>query len=225
MGNESEKKAVGYAAAEEIESGQTVGIGTGTTVHFFIECLGQRVQQGLEIKTISSSTDSLTKAKKLGIPIIDEGQISELDITVDGADEIDPSGQMIKGGGGALLREKLLASSSKKMIVIVDSTKRVSQLGKRKLPLEIIPYFHQSTIKKINALGFYGEIRTQDQQRVITDNANWIYDLHLEKPIENAQALHNQIIPLPGVVETGLFFNLASKLIYFENNQVHHLSF
>lgn len=202
------KKNVGYAAADLIQDGMTIGIGTGTTVHFFIERLIQRVGQGLKIQAVSSSIDSEKKAQAGSIPIADVNQITSLDLTVDGADEIDPSKRMIKGGGGALLREKLLAAMSKEMIVIVDESKCVDQLGAFGLPLEILPFAHASTIAHINEAGYMGTIRKD----CTTDNGNLIYDLSPSLITDPSHTMQ-KLINIPGVVETGLFLGLAGRVI------------
>ena len=138
MNQETIKKAVGYKAAELIEEGMLVGLGTGTTVYYFIEKLIERVSNGLKIQAVSSSLHSAELGQKGGIPMVDINKLSYLDITVDGADEIDPKKRMIKGGGGALLREKILASMSREMVVVVDESKLSHHLGQKKLfPLPI----------------------------------------------------------------------------------------
>ena len=202
------KRAAGYAAAELVKDGMIVGIGTGSTVFFFIEKLIEKVGDGLIIKCVSSSNRSTEQAEEGGIAIVDAGEITEIDLTVDGADEIDPEGRMIKGGGGALLREKILASSSKEMVVIVDESKCVEKLGKFKLPVEIVPFAVESTIHRINKHGYLGTIREEK-----TDNGNYIYDIHFESLRNDPEADHWKLIDIPGVVETGFFFNLAKKLI------------
>jgi len=208
------KRACGYRAAELIEDGMRVGIGTGSTVFFFIEKLIERVNGGLNITAAFSSIRSKEQAMKGGVPHITDDLFTKLDITIDGADEIDPYHNMIKGGGGALLREKILATSSSKMIIIVDETKEVKALGKAKLPVEICQFAYTATIDKIHDLGFNGEMRLGDNNSFyVTDGGNFIFDLHTKHEITNSQALHNQLITLAGVVETGLFFNLDVKLI------------
>ena len=212
------KKKVGYKAAELIEHGMRVGIGTGSTVFFFIERLIQRFQEGLVISTFSSSLASEKLLRAGGIPLLTE--MTELDISVDGADEIDPQKRMIKGGGGALFREKIMANASLKRIVIVDESKCVPRLGKHPLPVEITPYAHTSIIHKINLAGYQGHLRPS-----LTDNKNYIYDIHFDTLRTHPELDDEKLLHIPGVIETGFFFNLATKvLVGYENGEVKCLS-
>lgn len=201
------KKVVGYKAAELISNGMKVGLGTGSTVHFFIEKLIEMTKQGLKIQAIASSIASEKMAREGGIEILSD--VEQLDITVDGADEVDPNLCLIKGGGGALFREKLLAAASKEMVVIVDETKLTSRLGTKKLPLEISSFAKSSILRKI---ALPGEIRQTNGENFITDNGNLIYDV-APFPIEDPKKLHERLIMIPGVIETGLFINLASRVL------------
>lgn len=211
--SEMMKKAAAVAAAEQIESGMLVGLGTGSTVFHFINRLIERVQQGLDIQIVSSSLESEKQAKQGGIKTIDIDTLTSVDITVDGADEIDPEKRMIKGGGGALLREKILANMSKKMIVIVDESKVVNQLGKHPLPIEILPFATKSIINKINKLGLHGTLRDYPKDGLYrTDNNNHIYDIHFETFCNDPEKIHEKLLYIPGVLETGFFFNLAGPV-------------
>jgi ribose 5-phosphate isomerase A len=212
---EEAKKNAGTKAAQLITSGMLVGIGTGTTVLYFIEELGKRCREGsLTIRAVSSSEQTLHLAEEEEIPLLPINEISSVDITVDGADEIDPLKQMIKGGGGALLREKILAHMSHEMVVIIDETKLVTQLGKRNLPVEMIPFGSQATVHQLENMGYRGTWRRdQKHSYLITDNGNYIFDIHFEKLRENPQEDHRAIVHLPGVVNTGFFFNLAGRVI------------
>lgn len=216
------KKAVGYRAATFVHDGMRVGLGTGTTAFFFIERLIQRCKEGLKIQALATSDHSLLMAKKGGIPILDETQITSLDLTVDGADEIDPQKRMIKGGGGALTREKIVASMSKEMIVIVDESKCVSALGKSKLPVEILPFAKQATLHHITKAGYRAEFRKKtDGSLFVTDNQNLIVDIHFDSVREHPERDHELLIHIPGVVDTGFFFHLAGRVIVgFADGQV-----
>jgi ribose 5-phosphate isomerase A len=216
------KKAVGYKAAELIESGMRVGLGTGTTAFYFIERLIQRYKEGLHIQAIASSEHSFQQATQGGIPMLGSDEITSLDVTVDGADEIDPQKRMIKGGGGALAREKIVAAMSREMIVIVDESKLVSSLGKSKLPVEILPFASQATLHHIKKAGYQGEFRRQtDKSLYVTDNGNLIVDIHFEALRVSPEEDHETLIHIPGVVETGFFFHLAGRVIVgFADGQV-----
>lgn len=207
------KKAAGYYAADLVQNGMIVGLGTGSTTTFFIEKLIERYQAGLKIYAVASSERSEIQAKKGGIPILDINTLTGIDLTVDGADEIDPKKQMIKGGGGALLREKLIASMSDEMIVIVDESKLVDQLGKFPLPLEIIPFAHQAVIYHIEALGFKGKLRMNEGEIYRTDNGNYIYDIQLQRLIDDPIKIDLQLRNIVGVLETGLFIHLAGRVV------------
>lgn len=208
------KKAVGAKSAQLVQEGMLVGLGTGSTANFFIESLIERCQKGLNITAVSSSVRSLEKAKAGGIPVLPMDAVTKIDLTVDGADEVDPQFRLIKGGGGALLREKIIASTSEKMVVIVDESKLVDQLGQFGVPVEIIPFGFQATVAKLSARGYEGKQRLQaDGSPYVTDNGNHIYDLHTPARFPSPEKDHDQIINVPGVVETGLFFNLPLQVL------------
>jgi ribose 5-phosphate isomerase A len=222
MEQEQMKKAVGYKAAEFIREGMTVGLGTGSTVFYFIEKLIERVKQGLTIRAVSSSSRSLDQASKGGIPLCDINLIPHIDITVDGADEIDSEKRMIKGGGGALLREKILASMSKEMIVVIDESKISHQLGSKKLPVEIVPFASQITLRKVQRIQKKANIRKTDNGSIfVTDNGNFIIDIFFDELLHEPEILHSLLKQIPGVVETGFFFHLAGRVIVgFKDGQV-----
>jgi ribose 5-phosphate isomerase A len=214
MSIDAAKKAVGIKAAEFIENGMVVGLGTGSTAHYFIERLIQRCKEGLKIQAVASSERSLKQAEAGKIPMIDINSLTRIDITVDGADEIDSEKRMIKGGGGALLREKIVATMSEEMVVIIDETKLVSKLGKQKLPVEIIPFGHQATIYKLNHLGFSGTLRyTSNGKIYITDNGNFLFDLQLDPNTLRLPDDHERMLQIPGVVDTGFFLNAAGRVV------------
>lgn len=213
-GIENAKKAAGYKAAELIKEEMLIGLGSGSTAFYFIEALLLRCRQGLRIKAVATSRRSQELALSGGIPLLDLESLSALDMCVDGADEIDPQKNMIKGGGGALLYEKIVASMSREMVVIVDETKCVESLGKFPLPVEIIPFGHCSTTHKIEQLGYAGKIRTQsDGSKYITDGGHFIYDLHLGLCRPAPAVIQEELLRIPGVVETGFFLNLAGRII------------
>lgn len=214
MTQDAIKKSVGEKAASFVENGMLVGLGTGSTAACFIDSLIERCRQGLKITAVSSSIRSLDQARAGGIPILDMNQITDIDLTIDGADEIDPSNRMIKGGGGAHVREKILATSSKQMIVIVDESKIVPVLGRFGLPIEILPFGFNATINKIKKLGYDGSMRAQKDGSVyVTDNGNYIFDVHSPKQFPNPESDHDAIVNLAGVVDTGFFFNLPTRVL------------
>lgn len=208
------KKAAGDAAAGLIEKGMVVGLGTGSTSAFFIEALGKRCREGLDILAVATSQQSARQAQHLGIPLQEPNDTISIDITVDGADQIDHKKNMIKGGGGALLREKLLAISSNEMIVIVDETKLVDHLGNYPVPVEIVPFLFKNTVQRLDDQGYQGELRLdRNDQLFITDNGNLIFDIQFPHPILDIQKEHERLKKITGVIETGFFFDLAKRVI------------
>ncbi|MCB1114318.1 MAG: ribose-5-phosphate isomerase RpiA [Chlamydiia bacterium] len=205
------KKAVGEAALAYIQSGMKVGLGTGSTTRYFIDALGR---SKLDIHGLATSKESELLAKKWGIPLLDPETADTLDITIDGADEIDGKWRLIKGGGGALLREKITASISKEAIYIVDESKVKKHLGSHPLPIEVLRWGKEGTRKILTELGFKGDFRPG----FITDNGNVIYDITFDSPIEDPELLDHKLNQVPGVLATGLFFNLASKVLVGDKN-------
>lgn len=222
MSNDNGKKAAGYAAADLIKEGMVVGLGTGSTAKYFIERLGQKCREGLKIQAVATSKKSQAQALELGIELADIQEITSIDMTVDGADEIDEKKRMIKGGGGALLREKIVASMSKEMVVIVDSSKVVKHLGSFPLPVEIVPFAFKSILNKIEKMGYRGTVRTTPDKKIfMTDNQNLIYDVHLSNPCLQPEKDEERLRSVVGVVETGFFFNLAGRVIIgFDDGKV-----
>jgi len=220
MSNESEKELAGRAAAELVRDGDVVGLGTGSTAYFTVLALGERVKSGLKMVGIPTSNATAELARAVGIPLATLDQHPVLDIDIDGADEIDPHLNLIKGGGGALLREKVIAAASKKMVVIADSGKLVPVLGKFPLPVEIISFARAVVEKKIAALGATPKLRTRpDGSPSLTDNGNPILDCSFGQ-IEDPAALARILSDMPGVVEHGLFIGLASVAIVGRGNVV-----
>lgn len=208
------KQAAGHAAAELVEDGMVVGLGTGSTAECFIRSLIERWRGGLRVKAVATSQKSMELASQAGIPIVPNDELVSIDLTVDGADEITMHKQMIKGGGAALLREKIVAAASTKIIIVVDETKVVKHLGAFPLPVEIVPFAYRTTLKHLESFGYHGKLRyLSKQQPVITDNGNYIVDIHFTQPITHPETEHKRLCTIPGVVETGLFFNLPIKMI------------
>lgn len=217
-----EKQLVGARAAELVEDGMVVGLGTGSTAFYMIKHLAERVRRGLDIAGVATSRQTRELAASLGIRVLDVNQVDEVDLTIDGADEIDGQFNAIKGGGGALLREKIVASLSKKVVLIIDSTKRVKQLGKFPLPVEIVAFAYKHTLKKFEQAGYPAKIREQDGALFVTDGGNYIVDLHLGK-IEDPKGLAESIGRMTGVVDHGLFIGLVHEVLLAEDGDVRVL--
>jgi ribose 5-phosphate isomerase A len=206
------KRIAAESAVENIKDGMIVGLGTGTTAYWAIQKIGQRIKQGLQIKAIATSHNSEIMAKQLGITMVSFSEIEEIDLTIDGADEVDKELNLIKGGGGALLREKIVASASKQLLIIIDESKLVNRLGKFPLPVEIVKFGFEMTMKKLNQFNRTIKLRMIDNKPYVTDNGNYIVDCDFGI-IDHPQVLHNQINLIPGVVDNGLFVNLAKLVI------------
>ena len=223
MANEKEKEAAGRAAARLVRDGDVVGLGTGSTAHFAIIALGERVKEGLKIVGIPTSSQTADLARAVGIPLATLDEHPEIDITIDGADEVDPKLNLIKGGGGALLREKVVASASRKMVVVADSSKIVSVLGKFPLPVEVIAFARTVIEKKVVALGASIKLRMKrDGSTYITDNGNEILDCSFGK-IEDPPSLARELENIPGIVEHGLFVALASVALVGKGDSVEEI--
>ncbi len=207
------KKKLGKYAADLVPANAIIGMGTGSTVFWLIQELAIRIQKGLSIKIVPTSIQTKNLAKEAGISTVELNDVDSLPVTIDGADEIDGHSQMIKGGGGALLQEKMVAAASKKLIIMADESKLVKQLGRFPLPVEVIPGGWKQVQKKIIATGCNkAELRKVNDQAVITDNGHYILNCYFEK-IEDATALNTALHLIPGVVETGLFVNMANMII------------
>jgi len=223
MANEREKEAAGRAAAKLVNDGDVVGLGTGSTAYFAVVALGERVHAGMKVVGIPTSIKTADQARAAGIPLTTLDQHPVIDITIDGADELDPHLRLIKGGGGALLREKVVASASKKMVVVADSAKLVPVLGKFPLPIEIISFARTVVEKRIVSLGASPKLRTRpDGTPYLTDNGNQILDCSFGK-IADPAALARTLSDTPGIVEHGLFIGLASMALIGREDQVEEL--
>ncbi|RAS98708.1 ribose 5-phosphate isomerase A, partial [Bacillus cereus] len=206
-----------------VKDGMKIGLGTGSTVYWTIEKLGERVKEGLSFQAVPTSKETEVLAQQLNIPLISLNDIQSLDLTIDGADEIDSNLHLIKGGGGALLREKIVASSSKELLIIADESKLVTHLGTFPLPVEIIPFSWKQTESKIQSLGCQTTLRLKDNETFITDNNNMIIDCVFPHNITNPANLHNHLKMITGVVETGLFVNMTSMAIIGTKNGIQEL--
>jgi len=223
MAKDREKEAAGRAAAKLVRDGDVVGLGTGSTAYFAVVALGGRVKAGLKIIGIPTSIQTAELARVVGIPLTTLEEHPEIDITIDGADEVDPKLNLIKGGGGALLREKVVASATKKMVVVADSGKIVSALGRFPLPVEVISFARAVVEKKIVSLGATPKLRTKpDGSPFLTDNGNQILDCSFGT-IADPSALARELNGTPGVVEHGLFIGLAKLAVVGKGDSVNEL--
>lgn len=221
--SDNEKQATARAALKFIQDGQIVGLGSGSTSAYFIRFLGERVKGGLKIRGIPTSVRAQRLAEECGIPLTTLDLVQTIDVDVDGADEFDPQLRLIKGGGGALLREKIIASASKKFVVVADSSKQVPILGKFPLPVEVIPFAEALLTRRISALGATVIVRKSPDGVVFkTDEGHHILDCHFGK-IPDPPALARTLSDMPGVVEHGLFINLASVVLLAKGGQVVEL--
>ena len=215
----SEKQLSAEAACNYVKDGMIVGLGTGTTAEFAVRKIGKLVRNGLSIRGIPTSNRTKELAEAEGIPLIDFSESMFIDLTIDGADEIDGNLNMIKGGGAALLQEKIVASVSKAEIIVVNRTKLVDQLGAFPLPVEVIPFGWQVVFNQLESLHGNPDLRLNKGQPQVTDQGNYIIDCHFRK-IENPKLLEHQLNMVPGVVENGLFINLCTKMILADGEQL-----
>jgi len=213
------KRQAAARALEHVHDGMKLGLGTGSTAKHFVELLGERVRAGLTVIGVPTSEATRADAVRCGVPLTTLDDIDHLDLTVDGADEIDPSLNLIKGGGGALLREKIVAAASDRMIVIADDTKWVDTLGRFPLPVEVIPFGLAATQRAMGKAfaesGNSGQMmvrKGKDGHVFVTDGGHWIIDAHLGR-ITDAPRLASLLGAIPGVVEHGLFIGLAATAV------------
>jgi len=215
----NEKQLVGEKAVEYVKDGMIVGLGTGSTVYYTILKLGKLVQEGLQIKGIPTSVQTATLAKELNIPLVELKDVEHIDVAIDGADEVDGKAALIKGGGGALLREKIIARASKTFVVVADAKKNVQTLGAFSLPVEVVPFGFEMTARHIAKLGCEPVLRLNPAgEAFISDNGNYILDCpfpEINRPAELERALNM----IPGVVENGLFVDMADVVITVDEHQ------
>lgn len=214
--SEDLKKAAALAALELVRPGMRLGLGTGSTAKHFVDGLGAKVAAGLKVICVATSEATQAQAESLSIPMSTLDQTPELDLTIDGADELDSALRLIKGGGAALLREKIVAAASKRMIVIADTGKQVETLGRFPLPIEVVPFGLEATRRAVAAAvassGAHGELKLRkrpDGSTLLTDGGHYILDAHLGR-IELPEVLALALNQVPGVVEHGLFLGLAT---------------
>ncbi|MDD1767184.1 MAG: ribose-5-phosphate isomerase RpiA [Methanomassiliicoccales archaeon] len=207
-----EKKRAALKAVEWVKDGMIIGLGTGSTSYYAIEAIGKLVKEGHDLVGVPTSRNTESLAIEFGIPLVSLENIGHIDLTIDGADEVDPKIRLIKGMGGALLREKIVASISSTEIIAIDDTKLVQVLGtKSPLPVEVVPFGHRRTKDAIEKFGCKAILRGGDSP-FVTDSGNYIYDCRFTR-IENPEELEKMLNLTPGVVENGLFIDLATRVV------------
>lgn len=222
MSKENEKKIAALKAVEYVKSGMTLGLGTGSTAYYAVEAIGEQWKAGTltDIKAVPTSEATAQQAESYGIPLVALADVDRIDLTIDGADEFDPHLRLIKGGGGALFREKLVAYASDVMLVISDASKQVECLGAFPLPVEVLPKAVRLVTRVLTEKGYAPRLRTNtDGSTYMTDNQNYILDCALER-IEKPEELDLELHLIPGIVETGLFLGLATKVIMGKKDEV-----
>jgi len=206
------KRAAAEKALELVQDGMLLGLGSGSTARYFTEGVGRLVAEGMKLRCVPSSRETAELAAEHGIPIVTE-LVGQIDLAVDGADEVDPSLNLIKGRGGALFREKLVAAASKRFVVVVDESKLVKKLGVGVLPVEVLPFLWRTTAERLTALGVSLVVRGGEETPFVTDNGNLILDVTVEGGIGNPQDFGAQLKQITGVVEQGLFVGMTDTVI------------
>lgn len=218
------KQLAGERAVSFVEEGMVVGLGTGATAYYAIRKIAELVRKGLTIEGVCTSRQTEELARKYGIPIRDLEDTNRIDLTIDGADEVDPGGQGIKGGGGALLFEKIVALNSDQNIWVVERQKLVRQLGTFPLPVEIIPFGHRNLLRRMEEMDWNPVLRMKGNEPFVTDGHHYIVDLHLSF-IPDPKQLDTALKNLPGVVENGLFLDTVNKVVAAGPDGVEVISF
>jgi ribose 5-phosphate isomerase A len=220
MTSDQEKELAARASLQFVRDGDVVGLGSGSTAAYAVRYLGKRVRAGMKIRGIATSVQTQNLAASVGVPLTTLEEVQRIDVTIDGADEFDPELRLIKGGGGALLHEKIVASASRQVIIIADSSKQVCVLGKVPLPVEVIRFAEALVSEKISVLGATVRLRKDKAGKpFITDEGNHILDCHFGQ-IPDPPALAHTLSEIPGVVEHGLFVNLADLMLLGKGSEV-----
>jgi len=215
------KQRAGARSVEFIEDGMTVGLGTGSTAYWMVERLGERMREGLSVRCVPTSRRTEEQARRLGIPLVTFADVQQLDLAIDGADEIGPDLALIKGGGGALLREKLVAASARRFVVVADAGKKVEVLGKFPLPVEVVQFAWEVTARRVaEATGVEPSLRLDERGAVyVTDNGNYILDCRCGE-IRDPARTERELKLLTGVVECGLFVRMADLAVVATDDDV-----
>ena len=217
MSHDADKKAAALAAADEVKAGMVVGLGTGSTAVFLIDELGRRFADGLKFRAVATSIASEAQAERLGIPVLPFSEVAQIDLAIDGADEIDPQLRAIKGAGGAMLREKCVAAAAARMVVIADASKKVAKLGATMpVPCETLPFAQAYVERALSELEARVALRMRNGEPYRTDQDNLIFDCHFG-PIQDPAELAARLSSIPGMLGHGLFVNEVAGLYCAEN--------
>lgn len=206
------KKMAGDKAAEYVKDGMVLGLGTGSTAFHLVNAVGELVKNGMKLKAIPTSKATEAQACELGIPLLTIDEVDHIDLAIDGVDEIDPQFSAIKGGGGALYREKVVATLADEVIWIMDESKLVDQIGAFHLPVEIAQYGSKQAMKKMEEFGFHPVLRVKEGRTFVTDNGNYIADLHLGAGFD-IEDVRQKLGTIVGVLEHGLFLNMCKRMV------------
>ncbi len=206
------KKIAGEKAAEYVKDGMTLGLGTGSTAFHAVNAVGELVKKGMKLQAVPTSKATEAQARELGIPLLTIDEVDHIDLAIDGVDEIDPAFNAIKGGGGALYREKVVATLADEVIWIMDDSKPVDAIGAFHLPVEIAQYGSKQAMAKMEEYGLHPVLRVRDGKTFVTDNGNFIADLHLGAGFD-IQDVKEKISSIVGVLEHGLFLNMCKRII------------
>ena len=212
-----QKRVAGEKSTEYIKDGMILGLGTGSTAYYMIKKVGELIKNGMKIKAVATSKSTESLARELKIPLLSIDEVDRIDLAIDGVDEIDNEFNAIKGGGGALFREKIVASLANEVIWIMDESKLVDGIGEFPLPVEILPYGYKHVIKELQDYSLNPKIRMKEEEIFVTDNGNYIVDLHIGKPM-NISDVYNKVNRITGVLETGLFINMCDRIIIGTNS-------
>ena len=212
-----QKRVAGEKSTEYIKDGMILGLGTGSTAYYMIKKVGELIKNGMKIKAVATSKSTESLARELKIPLLSIDEVDKIDLAIDGVDEIDNEFNAIKGGGGALFREKIVASLANEVIWIMDESKLVDGIGEFPLPVEILPYGYKHVIKELQDYSLNPKIRMKEEEIFVTDNGNYIVDLHIGTPM-NINDVYNKVNRITGVLETGLFINMCNRIIIGTNS-------
>lgn len=216
------KKCLAHEAASLVMSGMVIGLGSGSTSKEFIRAVAERKnREGLDIRAIASSKDSYFLATSLGIPMLNDEEFTDVDLVVDGADEVDQQLRMIKGGGGAVFREKILLQAGRRRIILADESKNVDVLGRFGVPLEISPFGRAAIIQALASKGYFGSLREESKgQPFITNNGNYIYDIHTPSFYPNPEETLLQLLQIHGIIEVGFVIANVEVWLGYANGQI-----